>query len=205
MTNYALEILNRALELFHCALFSKMPPNLMIKRERWEKPSSGWMKLNMDGSAESSGITGGGGLVRDDNGTWVFDFARNIGNASSFTAELWALHDGLRLCLSRNILVVEADAKSIVELLTNHHHPNLSKSTLLDDCKQLITLFHQVRVCHCFREANRYADLLARTGTLLDQDFITFESPPEGIVPIFNSDCNGLYLNRRCPMAASVR
>lgn len=63
MTNYALEILNRALELFHCALFSKMPSNLIIKRERWEKPSSGWMKLNMDGSAESSGITGGGGLV----------------------------------------------------------------------------------------------------------------------------------------------
>ena len=71
------------------------------------------------------------------NGTWVFGFARKIEKASSFTTELWALRDGLRLCLSQNFLVVEAEleAKSTVELLTKQHHPNLSNSTLVDDCK----------------------------------------------------------------------
>ena len=95
------------------------------------------MKLNMDGFVGSSGIAGGGGLMWDDNGTWVFGFARKIEKASSFTTELWALRDGLRLCLSQNFLVVEVEleAKSIVELLTKQHHPNLSNSTLVDDCK----------------------------------------------------------------------
>ena len=144
VTNYALEIMGWALEFFHCVLSPKMRTSLMIKRVSWEKPGSGWMKLNMDGSTSCLGIAGGGGLVRDENGSWVFGFAKKIGKASSFIAELWALHDGLRLCLSRNILVVEVelDAKSIVELLTKQHHPNSSNSTLMDDCRQLITLFH---------------------------------------------------------------
>ena len=55
--------MNRALEFFHFALFPKMPTSLMIRRVRWEKPGSGWMKLNTDGFVGSSGIAGGGGLM----------------------------------------------------------------------------------------------------------------------------------------------
>ena len=59
---------------------------------RWEKPCSEWLKLNTDGlSLGNPGLTGGGGLIRDDNGDWVVGFARKIGFASSFMAELWAL------------------------------------------------------------------------------------------------------------------
>ena len=71
-----------------------------MKSIRWEKPRVGWLTLNIDGSATSnSGPTGGGGLVRDENGDWVKGFARRIGNTSSYLVELWALQDGLQLCL----------------------------------------------------------------------------------------------------------
>ena len=43
---------------------------------------------------------GGGGLIRDCNGIWVKGFARSIGFATSITAELWALRDGLKLALN---------------------------------------------------------------------------------------------------------
>ena len=33
-------------------------------------------------------MAGGGGLIRDGNGTWLIGFARKIGTATSFLAEL---------------------------------------------------------------------------------------------------------------------
>lgn len=58
----------------------------------WEKPCSGWFKLNTDGSSLGNpGLAGGGGLIRDENGDWVVGFARKIGIASSFMAELCGL------------------------------------------------------------------------------------------------------------------
>ena len=36
---------------------------------RWERPGQGKLKLNTDGSAQgNSGLAGGGGILRDDQG-----------------------------------------------------------------------------------------------------------------------------------------
>ena len=41
----------------------------MIKQIKWEKPDTGWVKLNTDGlSSDPMNTAGGGGLVRDDQG-----------------------------------------------------------------------------------------------------------------------------------------
>ena len=74
--------------------------------------------MNTDGSATgNSSIAGGGGLIRDENGEWVTGFARRIGSTNSFLAELWALRDGLQLCLQANMhsVIIELDAKAIVD------------------------------------------------------------------------------------------
>ena len=44
-------------------------------------------------------------------------FARRIGNTSGYLAKLWALRDGLQLCLQINAqsVVIELDAKAIVD------------------------------------------------------------------------------------------
>lgn len=57
----------------------------ILKQVRWEKPCSGWMKLNTDGSLMGNlGLAGGEGLLRDANGNWVGGFARRIGIANRF-------------------------------------------------------------------------------------------------------------------------
>ena len=60
------------------------------------------------------GLAGGGGFLRDENSNW-------IGVASSFTAKLWALRDGLLLCRQMNAqaVAVEVDASVIVDAF-NH-------------------------------------------------------------------------------------
>ena len=53
-------------------------------------------------------------------------FTRRIGITTSFEAELWWLRDGLTMCSNLNIssLIVELDAKAIVDLLVNSSYVN---------------------------------------------------------------------------------
>ena len=86
---------------------------------RWNLPSPGWFKLNMDGSALGCpGPAGGGDLIRDDHGKWVKGFLRKISKVSSLEAKLWAIRDGLILCNQLLIqeLLIKLDAKAVISL-----------------------------------------------------------------------------------------
>lgn len=119
------------------------------------------MKLNTDGSSLGNpGLAGGGGLIRNEKGGWVVGFASKIGITSSFLAELWALRDGLNLCVSRGIaaIEVELDAKFIVDAVSNPKYSNIFASVLMDDCRHLVKQIPQTQFKHCFREASRCED-----------------------------------------------
>ena len=68
-------------------------------------------------------------------------FARKIGSTTSFLTELWALRDGLNLCLSYNFAAVEVeiDAKAIVNAISNPNYSNVFVSPLMDDCRLLVS------------------------------------------------------------------
>ena len=48
-----------------------------------------------------------------------------------------------------------------------------------------------VRIQHCYREANKCADVLARRGALIDQDFTIFLEPPFDVVFLVRLDTAG--------------
>lgn len=119
----------------------------------WEKPPTGWIKLNSDGSALGNpGKAGGGVLIRDHQGNWVRGYARSLDNTSNSIAELWALRDGLDIAKELGIdnLIVEMDALSIVMLMSNNS-TNLLMEPLLD-------AIPYKRLVHTFNEANQCAD-----------------------------------------------
>lgn len=64
----------------------------------------------------NSGKAGGGGIIWDQNGKWVTGFLRSIGITTNVEVALWALRDGLKLCIVKNIqaIEVELDAKVVV-------------------------------------------------------------------------------------------
>ena len=97
----------------------------------------------------------------------LFRSSRNIGSTSSYAAELWGNRDGLTLCCNMNIhfIIVELDAKSIVDVFGNPNSEGSIISPILDDCKQLMLQFHHIQFKHCYREANRCADMLAKDGS----------------------------------------
>ena len=160
--------------------------------------------MNTDGSTASiSGPAGGGGLVRDENGDWVKGFARRIGSTSSYLTELWAPRDGLQLCLQIHAysVVIEVDAKAIVEAFNSPTFPSSCVSPIMDECRHIANRIPQVRFRHIYREANMCADFLARLGTLLEIDFTVFISSLVDLFPFLEADANGVYVNRMCPVS----
>ena len=133
-------------------------------------------------------------------------FTRNIGISSSFIAKFWALRDRLLICVHRNFnaVEVELDAKAVIDVLSASKSTNSLVAPLVDDCRQLATQIHQIRFKHCFREANRSADKLARMGAAQDSQFKLFLCPPVDLVTVFNSNLNGLYLTRMCTESSFV-
>ena len=199
--NLSKDIVDRASKFFFCANNGLVTKRMILKSIRWEKSRAGWLTLNTDGSAASnSSPVEGGGLVRDESSDWVIGFARKIGNTSSFLAELWALRDGLQLCLQIHAqsAVIELDDKAIVDAFNS---PTISSSivySIMDDYRHMATRIPQKMFRHIYREANKCANFLARIGILLENDFISFSNPPVDLVSILEADANGLYVNKFC-------
>ncbi|KAL0014756.1 hypothetical protein SO802_001825 [Lithocarpus litseifolius] len=169
---------------------------------RWERPTSGWVKLNTDGSSLGNpGLAGSGGVIRDEEGNWLMGFARNIGITTSFQVELWGLRDGLNLCVERNFSAVEVelDARAVLNVITSLVCSNSLITSLVDDCKQLASRIPRIRFNHCYREANRSADKLARMGAVQQRPFTIFLSPPVDVFNIFISELFGETIARACP------
>ncbi|KAL0010791.1 hypothetical protein SO802_005899 [Lithocarpus litseifolius] len=165
------------------------------------------MKLNTDGaSSRNLRLARGGVVIRDEEGNWVIGYARKIGSANSFLAVLWALWDGLFLCLQAQIhaVIIEMDAKAIVDAFSHQKNSNSIIFSLMDDCRQLVSQIPQSRFRHVYRKANRCADCLAKLCTSLDADFTVFSNPPVDVFPFVEANCHGLYVNRLClePMFA---
>ena len=91
------------------------------------------------------------------------------------------------LCSNLDIssLIVEIDAKAIVDALQNADYVNNGISLILDDCKLLMTRLNRLRVKHCHRAANKVADNLARIEISNNPKLIYFQSPPVDTVSIF--------------------
>ena len=148
---------------------------------KWERPQARWACLNTDGAVVGNpGQAGCGGLIRNEHGEWLGGFSWSDGCSNSFMAELWGLRDGINLCneMQLSAVDVQLDAKAVVQLLSNSSNVNICALPLLDDCRQLISQIDHVRIRHCFREANIWADFLARLGSHQDSTFVLFHDPP---------------------------
>ena len=148
--------------------------------------------------AKSLLTAGEGGLIQNDKGEWVKGFAWALGSTTSVAAELWALRDGIRLCVTLKLPVVEIelDSKLVVDLMKKElDHPN-GIDVLVADCRKFLKDIPLVRIKHCYRKANKCVDALARRGALLSQDFIIFLNPPSDVALLLSLDLVGMMYDR---------
>ena len=95
----------------------------------------------------TSGLSGCGGLIRGSAGQWVVGFAKSINVNSSIAVELWALREGLVLCIEReaHAVEIELDAFATISLVASNVNTNGDLSGLVHDCRDLLPKLPQVK------------------------------------------------------------
>lgn len=132
----------------------------------WSKPTQGRFKLNTDGSSMGNpGISGGGGVIWDVQGSVLLAFSMNLGHGDSNRAELRALLEGVRRCkqLHMNSVDIETDSKVILSWLQKTKCRIWYLKDYWEELQELLQTM-DVRFSHIFREGNAVADWLARWG-----------------------------------------
>nr|XP_027103068.1 uncharacterized protein LOC113724357 [Coffea arabica] len=100
-------------------------PFLVYPRHRtialsWSCPTRPYVKLNVDGSSLGNpGDSGGGGLVRDNSGCFLYGFSSYYGWQTNMHAEASARLEGIQLCLSQGYghVLVELDSLTLLNVV----------------------------------------------------------------------------------------
>ena len=80
-----------------------------------------------------------------------------------------------------------------MQLLANSSSSNLCALPFLDDCRKLVSQIGQVRISHCFHEANCCVDFLARLGNHQDNCFVLHHDPPMDLLGLSSFDRVGVF------------
>ena len=134
----------------------------------WSFPPAGVIKLNTDGSfVASSNRAGYGGVFRDEKGEWMLGYYGFIGNNYVLNAEMWSIHQGLKIAKERNWnnLLVETDSEATVQLIKSEKEEDHPLGVLMKDCRMILE-YTNGSIQHVWREGNMCADSLAKLGGL---------------------------------------
>jgi len=169
---------------------------------RWKSGSEGWIILNTDGAAKGNpGPTGAGGVLRGDKGEWLVGFLENLGHCSSIKAEFKAVWRGLNLAneMQAQRVWLQIDSKIVVSMLTRQTQWHPEHRVILQKCSSLLEwVGWEVRVTHCFREANQVADFLAKMDSDGTVGVTIHRSLPMGVWEALYADSSGVYWPRLC-------
>ena len=144
---------------------------------QWSAPSLGVYKFNVDGSVIGKPGPGGvGGVLRDWNGKVKGMFSTSIGVVDSNFAELYAILQALEMIatcdeLRTTSLIIESDSANSVLWVNSKESRCWKYVSTINRIHNLIRACPSVSVVKIFREANGFADTLARQGVHREFNF----------------------------------
>lgn len=94
-------------------------------------------------------------------------------------------------------LIVELDAKVVMDLLLNQNTDTHEFSPLIADCRTALESFQFAHIKHIYREANRCADFLAKMGaTAAEHGFSLLSCKTMALSRSLEEDCRCFCLPR---------
>ena len=92
-------------------------------------------------------------------------------------------------------LIINVDSTEAIKLLSSPSCYNRLTQPLVNDCRDTLQAFQQVHLLHCFREANRAADSLAKIGCAQMELFVSFVTPPLYVMEVLIYDSPHVIAN----------
>ena len=105
-----------------------------------------------------------GGILRDSSGKPLLAFSAFFGESSSLHAEVPAMLIGLQICVKKGFVNVgfQSDSQVLIGVLQRRLR---CPWQIRHDIEQIWGMVEEAaQFSHCFREANRVADILANVG-----------------------------------------
>ncbi|KAK6126239.1 hypothetical protein DH2020_040011 [Rehmannia glutinosa] len=149
---------------------------------QWTKPSNTWMKCNVDAAiCCKKNATGIGMIIRDDVG--VFVVARTFwvqGIYEVREAEALGVREALSWIRSLRLskVVIETDAKYVVDGLLSSVMGDSEFDTILYECRKLLQGEPDLSVGFVRRGGNKVAHRLAKESFSFDSPFVWSDPPP---------------------------
>jgi ribonuclease HI len=165
----------------------------------WLPPPIDWVALNTDGAAKQSEKKAGcGGVIRDNNGSWIDGFAKALGDTTAYMAELWGIYEGLKLAYHKGVknLELRTDSAVLANSLQDRKKGSVMGCVLMRKIRTLLDGPWEIRIIHVYREANRCADMLANMGSEGTSGIVYFANPPSRVVQLVDDDVRGVSFPR---------
>jgi ribonuclease HI len=162
------------------------PPKVpTVKEIHWHPPLLNWVKCNIDGASHGNpGPASCGGVFRNYQANFLYAFAKPLGFASSYHAELCGAMQAVDIAFCRNWKNLWLETDSTLVVLAFKSNPQLIPWALRNRWKNVLVKVSSLnfRVTHICREGNQVADLFANHGLSLNS--LTCWSVP----PLFSQD-----------------
>ena len=104
-----------------------------------------------------------GGIVRDDAGRWTLGFYGFIGNTTITKAELWDIHQGLKITKYRNWkdVIVKTDSQAAKDLIKHGDVNDHPLGVMIDECRRILELMNGC-IKHTWHQENVCANMLVK-------------------------------------------
>ncbi|XP_004305638.1 PREDICTED: putative ribonuclease H protein At1g65750-like [Fragaria vesca subsp. vesca] len=162
-------------------------------RDKWITPSSGYIKLNVDGAYNNaSGMASLGGVFHAHTGSCLGVFMQGLFSAHSARhSELMALLAGVQAAIQHNLypLTIETDCLVLVSALTSGSLNDSELGFLIEDLwASLSTITTSIRFVR--RSANRVTHVIAKEAFSGPANLVFTTDPSRAMRRMLSSDYN---------------
>ncbi|KAH0651617.1 hypothetical protein KY285_031747 [Solanum tuberosum] len=147
-------------------ILQRYQPNIHYLLVRWKMPREGWVTCNTDGASKGNpGLSAYGFCIRNRGGDLIYAEAQSIGEATNMEAEVRAVWEALKYCISQRMSNVHMDTDSLIlkNMIVKNWKIPWEFAEKMEDIHEMVTQIN-VNVQHIFREANQLADFVANTA-----------------------------------------
>ncbi|CAL5205258.1 unnamed protein product [Lathyrus oleraceus] len=127
-------------------------------------------------------------VIRNNEGTWIKDFAKSIGKCRSPIAKLWGICDGIIMAKSASYSQVEIQTNSVeaFNTITKKKTTLLEGTRLVSQIKEALKQENiEVRVIHVYKETNKCVNGMTKSGENFQNEKYIFDKCTREVNDVF--------------------
>jgi ribonuclease HI len=159
----------------------------------------GTVCLNVDGSLLGAANTAGyGGLLRNNDGNFIWGFYGSTDVPSILLAEITAILQGLQLCWESGFrkVICFSDSLQSVSLIREGVSVYHRFANEIHHIRNMLNREWDVVINHTFREGNACADIMAKIGASAASPLTRIDTPPPALLDPLSADARGVVFTR---------